>query len=194
MPDPPPTTIVYALYGSAHSGTLTLWQQTWLQGKRFVFVPDAPAGPFARSYRPVHSGSGKMPKDGKSEPSSLFRFRTDANMVWAACTPMMALDPGQTIHKLGDLTLGSRIGTDEANVTYPTADWTLVVDSDSFVFEETLRERSAQGRDRSSHALVGASGLLRPRRVTPLLRAPCSPSAPPPTAGACAISTRASPP
>ena len=53
--------IVYALYGKANSQELALWQRTWLQGKQFVFVPDAPVGPFAHLYRPVHSGHGKMP-------------------------------------------------------------------------------------------------------------------------------------
>ena len=79
--------IVYALYGKANSRELALWQRTWLQGKQFVFVPDAPVGPFAHLYRPVHSGHGKMPKGRGSRqgaPSALFRFKTDANMVWAA--------------------------------------------------------------------------------------------------------------
>ena len=77
-------TIVYALYGKANSKKL--WK-TWLQGKKFVFVPDAPVGPFAHLHRPVHSGHGKMPKGRGSRqgaPSALFRFKTDANMVWAA--------------------------------------------------------------------------------------------------------------
>ena len=80
-------TIVYALYGKANSQELALWQRTWLQGKQFVFVPDAPVGPFAHLYRPVHRGHGKMPKGRGSRqgaPSSLFRFKADANMVWAA--------------------------------------------------------------------------------------------------------------
>lgn len=113
------TTIVYALYGRANSKELALWQQIWLQGKKFVFVPDQPTGPFAHLYRPVHSGRGKAKKDAsdQSEPSAIFRFKTDANMVWAAHA---------------------------ANATYPEADWVLAVDSDTFVFEETLRERVAR--------------------------------------------------
>ena len=72
-----------------------------IQGKQYVFIPDQPLGPHAHLYRPVHTGRGKLPRkgrdrqrsskrsgkmpeegggEGESDPSALFRFRTDANM------------------------------------------------------------------------------------------------------------------
>jgi hypothetical protein len=68
--------VVYALYGPVHNPYLELWNRTWLQGKSFVYIPDAPLGPFAHFYHPVHHG--------RSGGSFLGKTRVDANMLWAA--------------------------------------------------------------------------------------------------------------
>ena len=72
--------IVYALYGPSHGRHLEVWNRTWLSGKRFVYVPDAPKGPFAANFRGVHARE----KRGASNPASRYRFISDANMLWAA--------------------------------------------------------------------------------------------------------------
>ena len=72
--------IVYALYGPSHGRHLEVWNRTWLSGKKFVYVPDAPKGPFAANFRGVHARE----KRGASNPASRYRFISDANMLWAA--------------------------------------------------------------------------------------------------------------
>lgn len=103
----PRADLVYALFGRANSTELSLWRRTWLQDKPHVFVPDRTEGPWAARYHPVHDDKGA---------GAMFRFRTDANMLWAVA---------------------------EANRSYPHARWLFVGDSDAFVFERTLRRRAA---------------------------------------------------
>jgi hypothetical protein len=97
--------IAYAIYGKAHSERLRAWNNTWLQGKPHVFVPDAPEGPWAALYKPMHSTHDEGTK-------ALFRFRSDANLLWAVL---------------------------EANASYPDANWIFAVDDDTMPFEHTLR-------------------------------------------------------
>lgn len=101
--------IAYALYGSAHSMELELWNQTWLRGKPHVFIPDAPAGPWAHLFKPLHTG--------RRGANSLFRWRTDTNMIWAV---------------------------DAANKSFPNARWVLVCDADAFLFEKTILHTANQ--------------------------------------------------
>lgn len=103
--------IVYALYGPARSSEMKLWNATWLRGKEFVYIPDKPVGPWASFYKPVSTGPGH----GETS-KALFRWRTDANMIWA-------------VHA--------------ANKSHPDARWIFVCDGDTFVFEETVRQRAS---------------------------------------------------
>lgn len=105
MHDPSPHTVVYALYGPADYQQLEVWNRTWLQGKYYVFVPDAPVGPWASLYKPLPS----------NREAAAYRYRTDANMVWA-------------VHA--------------ANRTYPNARWILACDGDTFLFEGTIQARA----------------------------------------------------
>ena len=153
--------IVYALYGRHNSTELQLWQRTWLQGKRHVFIPDEPRGAFAHLYQATQRRGASM----GGEPRALFRFRTDANMLWA-------------VHA--------------ANASYPQADWVFAVDSDSFVFESTIRAR-VRSLDPSVPAVIAHYGDLRSFKKAPGSRfstaetggratvpgaAPCTESAP----------------
>lgn len=112
--------IAYALYGRAHSERLQAWNKTWLEGKPYVFVPDAPSGPFARLFRPAHRPADKG-------TTALFRFPTDANMLWAAFA---------------------------ANQSFPDASWVFVVDDDTMPFEHTLRS-VARRFDASQSVAIG---------------------------------------
>ena len=80
--------IVYALYGPSHGRHLEVWNRTWLSGKKFVYVPDAPKGPFAANFRGVHARE----KRGASNPASRYRFISDANSV-ASDTQLALLSP-----------------------------------------------------------------------------------------------------
>lgn len=51
-----------------------------MRGRPFVYVPDAPTGPFAHNFRPVHSRKRR----GDRNPVSLHRFFSDANLLWTA--------------------------------------------------------------------------------------------------------------
>ena len=70
-----PARIVFAIYGPADVQQIAAWNRTWLRGRPFVYVPDAPSGPFARNYRPRHAG-----KNGYDYSA---HTPVDANMVWA---------------------------------------------------------------------------------------------------------------
>ena len=68
------SSIVYALFGGADHQRLDAWRATWLSGRKFVYLPDRPVGPFAAHYRPVHVGRAGV--------DFLARTPVDANMLW----------------------------------------------------------------------------------------------------------------
>ena len=70
--------IVFAIYGPANVSQIAAWNRTWLSSAHshaFVYIPDAPAGPFARNYRPLHAGQNGYNYSAHTP--------VDANMVWA---------------------------------------------------------------------------------------------------------------
>ena len=69
------TDVVFALYGPADTRHVSAWNRTWLRDHRFVYVPDAPTGPFARYYQPRHRGVNGVDYSAHTP--------VDANMVWA---------------------------------------------------------------------------------------------------------------
>mmetsp|Transcript_62290 Transcript_62290/g.103571 ORF Transcript_62290/g.103571 Transcript_62290/m.103571 type:complete len:354 (+) Transcript_62290:69-1130(+) len=68
--------IVFALFGNASLTHLSVWRRTWLRGDvPFVFIPDAPTGPYRAFYKPLQRGHFRH--------HHMARTRADANMVWA---------------------------------------------------------------------------------------------------------------
>ncbi|KAL1510955.1 hypothetical protein AB1Y20_005781 [Prymnesium parvum] len=104
--------LVFALYGRAHSNELPAWEQTWLRGRPYVFIPDAPAGPHAAFYKPLQLGSA-----GRDH---IANTPADANMIWAVILANLSFPDARWVFVV-----------DSDTFVFPAAIWDVAQQYDS---------------------------------------------------------------